>query len=160
VAHEHKTTRGSGWGHARRVFLRPSTTGLSPRQGSGGLRNEEDSDLAGRRRRPGRGDAPRGYDAPRAYDHGYRGDNVTGPVDRLQWRIDNAAREGRISWRQANDLRGDLRQAQSLAWKVQTGRASGWERQRLDRTVQRIEASVSGHDRYDRRDDGRRNWRD
>lgn len=99
-------------------------------------------------------------DAPRGHDYGYRDDGVAGSVDRLQWRIDHAAREGRISWREAHDLRDQLGQARSLAWKVRTGRANGWERQRLGWTIHRIEAAVSGDDRYDRGYDGRRDWRD
>lgn len=68
----------------------------------------------------------------------------------LEWKIDNAAREGRLSRAEARNLMGELRQVQPIAWKVQAGRATSWERQRLDRVVNRIERAT--YARYDRRD--------
>lgn len=93
------------------------------------------------------------------YDH--RGDQRYGDgrlgtayVDSLDWKINNAAQEGRISWGEARGLRDELRQVQPIAWRVQTGQASGWEAQRLERTVARIESAVNRGPRYGRYDRG------
>jgi len=86
------------------------------------------------------------------YDHRYEnrgyGRLDTAYVDSLQWKITNAAREGRISWGEARALKGDLREVQPLAWRVQTGQARGWEVERLQRTVDRIEYAVNHPPRY------------
>lgn len=87
---------------------------------------------------------------------------TTGYVDSLDWKITNAAQQGRISWQQARELRGELRQVQPIAYRVQTGQANPWQRQRLDRTVARIESALNGYarnDRYDRRYDRYDHWR-
>jgi hypothetical protein len=87
--------------------------------------------------------AGRYYD--RGYDRGHeqRVDRLsTSFVDGLDWRIDNAVREGRISWREARDLKNDLNQVKPLAWRYQTGQARPWEIQRLQRTVDRITSEV------------------
>jgi len=84
---------------------------------------------------------------------------TTSYVDSLDWKITNAAQQGRISWRQARELRGELRQVQPIAYKVQTGQANGWQRQRLDRTIARIERAVSGYASNDRYDRYRHDWR-
>jgi len=67
----------------------------------------------------------------------------TGYVDSLDWKIRNAARNGRISWDQARALRGEVRAVQPIAWRVQTGQASRWETARLERTVDHVEYVVS-----------------
>lgn len=67
---------------------------------------------------------------------------TTGYVDSLDWKIRNAAQEGRISWREARELRGEFREVQPIAWRVQTGEASRWEARRLQRTVDHIEWAV------------------
>ncbi|WP_334164530.1 hypothetical protein [Phenylobacterium sp.] len=93
----------------------------------------------------------------RGHDRAYAGARHTsGEVDGLEWKINNAAREGRISRGEARELMGELRAVQPLAWRVETGQASRWERQRLDQAVNRIERAVNTYrraDRYDR--DGR-----
>jgi len=89
-------------------------------------------------------------------DYAPRAQTTTGYVDSLDWKITNAAQQGRISWQQARELRGELRQVQPIAYKVQTGQANPWQRQRLDRTVARIERAVSGYARNDRYDRWRR----
>lgn len=89
---------------------------------------------------------------------GYGGQQTTGYVDGLEWKITNAAQERRISWSEARALRNELRQIQPLAWRVQTGQASGWERRRLSQGVSRIESAVNDSGRYGRHDDERR-WR-
>lgn len=77
------------------------------------------------------------------YDHRGPARLDTAYVDSLEWKIDNAAREGRISWGEARGLKRDLREAQPLAWRYQTGQARGWEVERLQRTVSRIEYAVN-----------------
>jgi hypothetical protein len=69
----------------------------------------------------------------------------TAYVDSLDWRITNAARQGRISWGEARALRAQFRQVQPIAWRVETGQASRWEYQRLARVVARIEAATGGY---------------
>ena len=66
----------------------------------------------------------------------------TAYVDSLDWRITNAAREHRISWDQARDLRNQLRSVKPLAWRVETGHANRWEYRRLSNTVRRIELAT------------------
>ncbi|MGZ3277941.1 MAG: hypothetical protein ACXU82_01705 [Caulobacteraceae bacterium] len=86
----------------------------------------------------------------RYYDRGYdyRGGRVdhlsTSYVDSLDWQIQNAAREGRISWREARDLRNELNRVKPLAYRYQTGQARQWEVNRLERTVDRIDNEVRG----------------
>jgi len=88
----------------------------------------------------------------RGYQQGYvpQAQANTSYVDSLDWKITNAAQQGRISWQQARELRGELRQVQPIAYRVQTGQANEWQRERLDRTVARIERAVSGYARNDR----------
>jgi opacity protein-like surface antigen len=87
-----------------------------------------------------------GYRNDRPYAGAQRNNALTG----LEWKIDNAAREGRLSRSEARNLLSELRQVQPIAWKVQAGRATSWERQRLERVVNRIERAT--YARYDRRD--------
>jgi hypothetical protein len=68
------------------------------------------------------------------------GQLTTGYVDGLQWRIQQAAREGRISWGQARNLQQDLTRVQPIAFRYQTGQARRWEVDQLQRVVSRIEA--------------------
>lgn len=110
-------------------------------------------------------DQGRGYD--QRYDQRYNqgrgydaGRLTTSYVDSLAWKITKGERNGTISRRDAQQLSNELRQVQTIAWKIQTGRASRWESDRLERTVSRIEAAVNryaGNDRYDR--DDRHDWR-
>ena len=94
--------------------------------------------------------APASAQPWRDYNDGYRHQyqapyRLTTPyVDGLNWKITNAAREGRISWRDARELRNELRAVQPIAWRMQTGQAGRWEAQRLDRVVSRIERAVDG----------------
>jgi hypothetical protein len=82
------------------------------------------------------------------YHQPYGGRLTTGYVDSLDWKIRNAAREGRISWGEARELRGEFREVQPIAWRVQTGQASRWEAMRLQRTVDHIEWAVRRGDGY------------
>ena len=81
----------------------------------------------------------RGFDR----DYSQRVDRLsTAYVDSLDWKIQNAAQHGRISWREAQDLRGDLNRVKPLAWRYQTGQAGPGEINRLRRTVDRITDEV------------------
>ena len=79
----------------------------------------------------------------RSHDYGRQLD--TSYVDSLEWRINNAMHEGRISRSHARQLLRELRQIQPLAWRVQTGQASRWEFQRLSSGVNRIEQATNAY---------------
>src|SRR4051794_12298938 len=64
----------------------------------------------------------------------------TSYVDGLDWKINNAAQQGRLSWRDARGLRGQLQQMKPIAWRVQTGQARPWEVNRLEQFVNRVDA--------------------
>ncbi len=66
-------------------------------------------------------------------------------VDSLNWRITNAAQQGRISWGEARELRGELQSVHDLAWLNQTGQIRPWQYRRLADTVHHIEARTSGY---------------
>jgi hypothetical protein len=97
------------------------------------------------------GDRDRGYG-----DHSYRdrGDTArrqTGRltssyIDSLEWRINNAAAERRISNGESRELLRDLRQVQGpMIFRVENGRASEWEVRRVSSVVSRIEAATQGY---------------
>jgi hypothetical protein len=89
---------------------------------------------------------------PYRYERGYAPYHLTsGYVDGLFWKLDNAAAEGRISWREAHRLKAELRPVQEFAHPVETGRASPWQRRRLEQVVARIDAALErGSERYER----------
>jgi len=78
----------------------------------------------------------------RYYDYGRQDHLSTGYVDSLDWKIRNAARQGRIDWGEARDLQNQLNQVKPLAYRYQTGQARQWEVNRLERTVDRIDREV------------------
>jgi opacity protein-like surface antigen len=82
----------------------------------------------------------------------YEGQRFTGRYDALEWQINAAARERRLSWGEARDLLAQWRDNQPLAWRVETGRASGYERQRVLTTMNRIERALERSQRYSRYD--------
>lgn len=97
------------------------------------------------------------YDRDYDRDYGYNDSRLTTSyVDGLEWKIDNAARNGVISWGQARELRGELRSVQPLAWRVQTGQARPWEVNRLQNVVNRIDGMTQGYAYNTRRDYWRR----
>jgi hypothetical protein len=85
--------------------------------------------------------------AAQPWSHGRYADSqlTSSYVDSLDWKINNAARQGRISWGEARDLRTQLRQVQPIAYRVQTGQARGWETRRLQVAVDRIEQAVNSY---------------
>jgi hypothetical protein len=82
-------------------------------------------------------------------------------VDSLDWKITNAAQQGRISWGEARDLRRELRSVHDLAWRNQTGQINRWQYQRLARVVHHIEMRTRSYAYNDRRDwrRGDHDWR-
>ena len=94
------------------------------------------------------------YDAPQA---SYR--LSTPYVDGLDWKIVRAARQGRISWPEARELRAEVRSVHDSAWRVQTGEANRWEVARLDRVVTRVERAIGGRG-YGQWRDGDQGWYD
>jgi hypothetical protein len=97
------------------------------------------------------GNYDRGYNnAGRGYQN-YNSNLTSSYVDSLEWRINNAAQESRLSWQQARQLRAQLRQIQGPAiYRVETGRASQGEYRRVSNVVRRIEAATQGYARNDR----------
>jgi hypothetical protein len=97
------------------------------------------------------GNYERGYNnAGRAYQN-YNLNLTSSYVDSLEWRINNAVQEGRLSWQQARQLRAQLRQIQGPAiYRVETGRASQGEYRRVSNVVRRIEAATQGYAHNDR----------
>lgn len=89
------------------------------------------------------------YDNQRYENHDSR--LTTSYVDGLDWKINNAARQGQISWRDARGLRGELQQMKPIAWRVQTGQARPWEVNRLEQFVNRVDALTSGYAYNNRR---------
>ena len=90
----------------------------------------------------------------RHYDRGYDNDsrvysNLTRSyVDSLEWRINNAAQERRISYGEARNLLRDLRAIQGpTIYRVETGRASNWEIRRVQNVVDRIEVATQRYAR-------------
>jgi hypothetical protein len=69
---------------------------------------------------------------------------TTAFVDSLNWRVQNAAREGRINWREAQRLQNDLNSVKPLAWRYQNGQARQWEVDRLQQTVDRVTDELRG----------------
>ena len=83
----------------------------------------------------------RGYD-----NRGYNDSRLsTSYVDGLDWKINNAAQRGMISWGQARNLRGELQGMKPIAWRVQTGQARPWEVSRLETFVNRVDGLTSGY---------------
>jgi hypothetical protein len=90
------------------------------------------------------------------YQDSYRAPgSAASRIERLDWKITRAAREGRIGWDEARALRHEVREVRPLAWRVQAGEANRWEAARLERTIHRVEWAVDsrgrrdGDDRYD-----------
>lgn len=106
---------------------------------------------------------PYGYGDGRYYQQDYRGydrpvrDGRLTPayLDRLDARVDAAARQHLMSWSQASDLARSLHVAKPWAEHAQSGYANRWEIQRLRATINRVEAATNRYaynDRYDRYD--------
>ena len=99
----------------------------------------------------GRYDQRQDYGRPDYSRQDYGRNLSTAYVDSLDWKITNAVRNRVISQREGQQLRAEFRQVQTIAWKVQNGQASRWERQRLETTVARIEQALNRYAANDRR---------
>jgi len=88
-----------------------------------------------------------------AYNGGWNGAGLNGDQARLSQRIDRAAYTGRISRREARDLRWQLSEYQRVEWQYRRDGLSRWERRDLEDRLYRIGRAL----REDRRDGG---WRD
>jgi hypothetical protein len=88
---------------------------------------------------PWRGD----YDGGWRHSYGAPYRLTTPYVDGLDWKIVNAAREGRISWGEARELRAEVQDVKPIAWRVQTGEAGPRETARLRWIVSRVDDAVS-----------------
>ena len=87
------------------------------------------------------------------YNGGWNGSGLNGDQARLSQRIDRAAYTGRISRREARDLRWQLSEYQRVEWQYRRDGLSRWERRDLEDRLYRIGRAL----REDRRDGG---WRD
>ncbi|WP_426050493.1 hypothetical protein [Brevundimonas sp. SL161] len=88
------------------------------------------------------------------YNGGWNGGGLNGDQARLAQRIDRAAYNGRISRREAQNLRWQLDEYQRLAWRYGRDGLSRWERRDLQDRLDRIERNL----RDERRDRDGRRW--
>lgn len=65
-------------------------------------------------------------------------------LDRLEWKVDDAVRYGKLPASDGRQLVSDLRQMRPIAFRAGMGNANAAERDRLDRTVNRVELALSG----------------
>jgi len=100
----------------------------------------------------GHGDRGSGYDQDRG--GGWNGGGLNGDQARLAQRIDRAAYNGRISRREAQNLRWQLDEYQRLEWRYRRDGLSRWERRDLQDRLDRIERNL----REERRDRDGRRW--
>lgn len=92
------------------------------------------------------------------YNGGWNGGGnggLNGEQARLSQRIDRAAYSGRISRREAQNLRYQLDEYQRTEWRYRRDGLSRWEREDLSRRLDRIERQLR-EDRWDR--NGRPRW--
>ena len=79
-----------------------------------------------------------------AFAQPHRGDygrQEGGRAEMLEMRIERAAERHQISWREARNLRAELREVRQMEWRYsRDGRLSGWERADLDRRFDRVQA--------------------
>lgn len=83
---------------------------------------------------------------------GWNGGGLNAEQARLSERIDRAAWNGRISRREAQNLRWQMSEYERLEWRYRRDGLSGWERRDLAGRLDRIRYDLRG----DRRDGGRR----
>jgi len=103
----------------------------------------------------GHGDRGGGYGQDHGgYNGGWNGGGLNGDQARLSQRIDRAAYSGRISRREAQNLRYQLEEYQRVEWRYRRDGLSNWERRDLQGRLDRIERSL----RDERRDRDGRGW--
>jgi len=89
------------------------------------------------------------------YGGGYgqgRGGGLNAEQARLSERIDRAAWNGRISRREAQNLRWQMSEYERIEWRYRRDGLSGWERRDLEQRLHHIRRDL----REDRRDGGHR----
>jgi hypothetical protein len=101
-----------------------------------------------------------------ADDYGHRTQDSASQLRAQEWRIRDAAQEGRISGGEARRLLDELRPLQPVAWRLDNGRWNNWDYQQLSRGLGHIQASLNVYTsrREDRhawgdRDGSGRDWR-
>ena len=127
----------------------PNHAGYDQPQNSGDEHHHHDGADA----RPAYGQDPRqtyGHDQPVRVEVQDR--QIMRRLYLLDWKVDHSARQHRISWGDARDLRGALREVKPLALRVQAGRADGSERQRVEQTLARVEATLNNYAQNDHHD--------
>ena len=97
----------------------------------------------------GRGHGDRGGGYGQSWNGG---GGLNGEQARIAQRIDRAAYNGRISRREAQNLRYQLEEYQRVEWRYRRDGLSNWERRDLQNRLDRIERDL----REDRRDRDRR----
>ena len=91
------------------------------------------------------------------YNGGWNGGGnggLNGDQARLAQRIERAAYNGRINRREAQNLRYQLEDYQRVEWRYRRDGLSRWEREDLQRRLDRIERNL----RDERRDRDGRRW--
>ena len=99
----------------------------------------------------GRGDSDRGDYGRGDYGRSGYGQDIGREIERLEWRIERSRASQRISYREAQRLSWQVRELKQLQrgyWR-NDGRLSGWERNDLQRRVDRIKLAL----RWQRNDD-------
>ena len=102
----------------------------------------------------GRGHGDRGGGYGQNHNGGWNGGGLNGDQARLAQRIDRAAYNGRISRREAQNLRWQLDEYQRLEWRYGRDGLSRWERGDLQDRLHGIEHNL----RDERRDRDGRRW--
>jgi len=69
-------------------------------------------------------------------------------IDSLNWKVTQAAREGRISWPEARQLRSELWSVHDLAWRNQTGHINAEQHDHLANVVTHVEMRATGQAHY------------
>lgn len=91
-----------------------------------------------------------GYDQRNGYNRDWR--PIQQRIANIDRRIDQGARNGRLTRREAQSLRSELSYVARLQRRYQSGGLSWRERQDIDVRLDRVEQRL----RYERRDDDRR----
>jgi hypothetical protein len=81
---------------------------------------------------------------PAFHAHGKAEHRKTRYLDRLEWNVDDAVRYGKVSASDGRRLVSELRQVRPIAFRAGMGNANAAERDRLDRTVEKVERAING----------------
>lgn len=84
-----------------------------------------------------------GYDRGDRYDRGGGYGGIDARQSQIERRIDRGQRTGQLTNREASSLRGEARQIARLEARYRIGGLSGWERNDLDRRLDRLETQVA-----------------